>query len=441
MLLNSSTVQTKGLQFNHLAVLIIKSYPQYVDLKFSISFLTTNCFGLLNPCINYYGTRNEAQGRCTPQLPKGYHASMYISESQVRDCCYVLTYLDHSLSGLSYCQFAISTTVAGSTFQVDHTEFTATQKMSCCDHVSLTAALHINTNVKLYKDGCFRSLPEIKNRTFQATYLHVEVRKSIAKDIDGCSSIFAFESDESRLCLDLELSQNDTVRLSFFGFSLSLFHPCINTGMYQKKSQKSIQFKYYGKQVDMQLEYYFKQLNGSLQIRKGTSVNKINQYNWELLLPRLHSEIYQFIDSRKTGHGLIEYLAEVRLWWSFKFVLEFRMKKAHPINSDTFFATPLMRSSPCPGSSYSLLSRCYRKVATGTYSWLEASQACEGRSMNMLSLNSEQEWLALADFLFQDEHFEGATVFLGLQRGRVSAGISSQDRIRYSQHNCGVCTV
>ncbi len=173
--------------------------------------------------------------------------------------------------------------------------------------------------------------------------------------------------------------------------------------------------------MDIQIEYYFK-LHGTLEIRKSYGWKR----DWILILDGLRNEFYQFIDSRKTRHGVTIMFAKVIVKSSF--TLEFRMKKAPAINSNTLHTAPLMHSSPCPESSYSLLTRCYRKVATGSFSWLEASRVCEGLGMNMLSLNSEQEWLALAKFLFQNE-YEVATVFLGLHRAMVGPYISLQYRI------------
>ncbi len=419
MLLNSSKVQTKGLQFNRLAILIVKSYPQTVHIKFSISFLTTNCLGMLNPGINYVDARREPQGRCFPQVYKSTGRQrlgwieMYISESQARDCCFVLTYLENNLHRPVFYYFAISQTLTGSIFHVDHTEFTAPLKMSCCGNVIIKASLHIDANVGYIKNGCAQEIPNIKNQKFLTSGFQLHVHRNV--NTDSCSSIFAFKGDQF-LCLDLQVSKTETRRLASFHVNLVLFYPCVNTGLWGPQREKArISFGFI-KQVDVNLEYYFK-LYGTLEIRKWYARKR----DWVLILDGLRDEFYQFIDSRKTRHGVAIALAEVAVISSF--TLEFRMKKTHPINSQAFHTTPLMHSSPCPESSYSLLTRCYRKVATGSLSWLYAFQACEGLGMNMLSLNSEQEWLALAHYLFEKK-YEVATVFLGLRRATVGPGFS-----------------
>ena len=387
MLLNSSSVQTKGLQLNRHAKLVVKSYPQIVRIKFSISFLTTKCLGLLNPCINSYAASPASHGRCFPQrIPGG---AISISESQ--DCCFVLTYLENSLSTPVHCHFGFRHSPLGSLLRVDHTEFTAPHKISCCYEVSLSATLHIDSNVRFFREGCSRSVPRLKNQTFLTTGFDITVLRHL--NVDGCSGIVAVTAEQSSLCLNLELPESVLRKMHGFDINVPLAHSCINTGA-RVHPHARIQISAYTNAFDIQIEYYFK-MSGSIEIRKVDLFNvitfPINQHGrdweWELGLPGLRNDFYWFIDSRKTRRHLVLPAASVKLHSSF--VLQFRMKKLHPINLGTFHITPLMDSSLCPRSSYSLLSRCYTEIATGTLSWADASRACTGQGMHMLSLNSE----------------------------------------------------
>ncbi len=416
MLLNSSTVQTKGIQFNRLAELVVKSYLQKVHIDVSISFCTTNCLGLLNPCIDSYYARAASHDRCFPQISK--MGMISISERQGRDCCFVLTYLENSLSTPQHCVFRFWHLSPGSLLRVNHTEFTAPFKISCCSDVIFRATLYIRSTEQFYQEGCLHRLPRLKNQTFLTTDFEVRVQRHL--NFDGCSAIIAVAGEQSSICVDLNLPKNVTRKLAGYNVDLPLSYSCINSGA-DSSPYMSIQINAHANVLGVHLEYYFK-INGSIQIRKVTLINVITfpmkqyggDWEWELLLQGMHNESYQLIDSMKKRHGVTLFAASVRLFASF--VLHFRMKKTHPILSKTFYITT---SGPCPGSSYNLLSRCYRKVARGTFSWLEASRICTDQGMNMLSLNSEQEQLALAAYLFEKKH-DIATVFLGLRREKVS---------------------
>ncbi len=422
MLLNSSTVQTKGIQFNRLAELVVKSYPQNVHIKFSIYFLTTNCLGLLNPCSNAYYARAASHNMCFPQINQ--LGMISISESQARDCCFVLTYLENSLSVPWHCVFGFLHLSPGSLLRVDHTEFTAPFKISCCNEVIFSATLHIRSIEHFHRKGCLYRLPRLKNKMFMTTDFMVSVQRHL--NFGGCSSIIGVAVEQPSICMDLKVPKMVARKLAGYNNNLALFYSCINSGV-DVSPYMSVQITAYTKEFDAHMEYYFK-LNGSIHIRKVTLVNIITfpmiqyggDWEWELRLEGLHDEFYQLIDSIKRRHGVRLFAASVRLIASF--VLHFRMKKPHPIKSDAFYVTA---SDPCHGSSFSLLSRCYRQVGTAEkMSWLEASQTCADHGMNMLSLNSEQEWLALAAYLFEKK-LDVGTVFLGLQREKVSLEYSN----------------
>ena len=430
MLLNSSTVQTKGLQFNRLAILIVKSYPQTVHIKFNLSFLATNCLGMLNPYINHFDARRVPQDRCFPNVhtstKRQRSGVMYISDRQVRDCCFVLTYLENSLPTPLFYQFGIAFTLDLSVFHVDHTEFTAPLKKSCCYNVILKASLYMEGKVRYFANGCFHDVPKIKNQAFTTSSFEVFVHRNL--NMDSCSSIFAIKVDQLDLCFNKRTSERESRQLGPFNVIFKLWYPCINTGLWSHREGSHTSFMNFFKKVDIQLEYYFK-LYGTLEVRKSYA----GKWKWVLILDGLRDEFYQFIDSRKTRRNVTITYVEVAVKSSF--TVEFRMRKTHPINSDTFHSTPLMDSSPCPESSYSLLTRCYKKVATGSLSWLEAFRACERQGLNMLSLNSEQEWLALAHYLFENK-YEVATVFLGLQRATVGPGFHLG--VEYCEINIGI---
>ncbi len=418
MLLNSSTIQKEGLQLNRLAKLVVKSYPQSVRIKFSISYSTGICFGLLNPCINSLSAKYASHGRCFPHI--NHRGLISISGSQVRDCCYVLSYLENSISLPLHCHFGFRHSSVDSLLRVNHREFTAPFKISCCNDFIITATLHINSKVFFYMKGCLYSVPRLKNQTFLTSGFDINVHRN--RNTDGCSSIIAVAGEQANLCLDLEIPESVARKLVGFNTNLALLYSCIRTGL-RVSPYLSIQITAYANTFDMEMEYNFK-MNGTIEIHKVTMVNiktlPVMQYGgeweWELFLTRLHNESFHFIDSQKVRRRVTLNSASIKIRSSF--VLEFKIKKLRQINSDTFYTTTKMHSSLWSRSAYTLLSRRYREVAAGSLSWLEASGACTGRGMTLLSLNSEQEWLALAAFLFEKGH-DVATVYLGLRRQQV----------------------
>ncbi len=429
MLLNSSIAQKKGVQFNRVAELVIKAYPQNARIKFRISFVTTNCFGLLNPCIFADIARTQSNRTCFPQISD--IGTVFITGTQARDCCFVLTYLENSLIKPSTCVLGLWHESPGShLIRVDHTEFTPPFKLSCCNHLHLTAELQIGSDVHDFREGCRYARNNLKNQTFQTTHFRLKVIRHL--NPGSCSSITAVAGEQSSLCVDLDLPSNVLREYIDFDKHLSLSYPCINTG--------SLFYPYVIIQItasyishNFHMEYYLK-MNGNIDIRKlhFLSGETKDDWEWGLFLQGLHNEFLRFTDSHKIRYmdikedGIMKVLTAASLRLESQFILQFRMKKTHPIHSKTFYTMPGMQSGLCPGSSYMLLSRCYRKLAVAdSMSWLEASRACTDLGMNMLSLNSEQEWLALAAFLFEEEH-DIATVFLGLRRENVSDSISSQ---------------
>ncbi len=242
MLLNSSTVQTKGLQFNNHAIVVVKAYPQTMRIKFSISFLTTNCLGILNLNMHHFDTKRASEGRCYPQVAKTTKRQilgllkMYISENQFRDCCFVLTYLENSLHRPVYYRFIIGHSLAGSILCVDHTEFTAPLKMSCCNDVIIKAYLHMDATVRYFRNGCAQEVPNLKNRSFLTTGFQLRVHRNT--NTDRFSSIFTFKGDQF-LCLDRQVSKNETTALASFDAEFMLFTPCVNTGIWGPKREKA----------------------------------------------------------------------------------------------------------------------------------------------------------------------------------------------------------
>ncbi len=420
MLLNSSTLQTKGILFSRLAQLVIKSYPQTVRIKFMISFISTSCTGLVNPCINPYFAGTVPLGRCF-QLSGTNLIS--ISGSLARDCCAVVTYLENSLILPLICSFHIYQSSPGShLFRVDHTEFTAPFKFACCSYSFLDAALHIRSNVEKRREECSHETNSLKNRTFLTTHIAVHVVRNL--NPGGCSSILAIAGEQSKICMDLELPSK-VLRVNLgFDNRLSLSYSCINTGvLLHVHPIIHITVDHSVVTFDVELEYYFK-IQGSIDIRKEVFTfygAMTESREWGMSLRGLYNEFYRFIDSKKSRSWKKLHSAKLTLHSSF--VLQFRMKRTHPIKSDEFYIMYWMPSDLCPESAYRFLSRCYQIVATGNFSWSEAYQTCKREGMNMLSLNSEQEWLALAEFLFE-MLLDVATVFLGLRRVNVSDSIS-----------------
>ncbi len=457
----NNTLSASGIQFGREALLIIKAYFNE-NFAFAVEYSGTNCFGMVNAALNMYNPVDIYPDQCVPVIhnydPREIcnnfpililpHGSDYktccleLSDiaSDLMTCPVPLTALTYKIVHWDYSAFEV---IVNATRPADMDDcssckiaVTFADQPDMVDGNPMGRTLCKSLSKPVYTASTLLTFPKMYHTISNA--LHCSARLQV-RNIPHSLKGFCVQ-------FDIDQSYNDLVSVNTSKLSMRL-EPvaiCNQLTMFGISRTVSLSFSqaylHDDKDFHSITEYDFSFHGGTsknpIQLQLGWSSIRLTTSGdepdcvWEMVMLIQNDSRLSVRDS--VSGWLDSGISITLLTGSIQHEINVSYARKLPrqvvIESDEKIKEMLNNGEP--DQRYCFLGKCY--VGFGVdfenLSWVDAHKHCHTAGRNLVTINSETEWLALAEFLYEEIYMFNrdrctslAMVFIGLSNQDVSS--------------------
>ncbi len=441
------TMDETGIQFGPEVLLVVKTYPTN-ELAFVVEYTGTACYGLVNICLNLYNPADMHNDACTPRVEDHLGGTLCVTTSKItldyghthHSCCLEVTDMASDLMACpmqlvkgSTCSYSISHPNY-SMFKVNVTAMVSPATKHCCEATAKFSDQPTPVEpLDLSGQLCAAPL------TVNTNYIHIHFPSLVhtIRDIHPCSiqtKARTFTRRLSDICALFKIDdaytntgQSNSSLLKF------LLEPIARCGFMAIRAARALSltvqqdYLFDDKDTNTLTKYaiFFRvaTFNDPMRIQLGWSSVQIDftskpNCGWHIEMLVTNDTSLHFADSVDgwLDKGINITLATMGLQNEVNISYTRRMKRRLQIATRT-------RLAEWAQAPYCYLTKCYTGLDR-TYentSWIDALNHCKAAGRQLLAINSENEWLTIAEFLFEKVKCTTLPIiFIGLSNQDVS---------------------
>ncbi len=444
------TMDKNGIQFGPEVALVVKTYPTN-ELAFVVEYTGTACYGLFNMCLNLYNPTDIYKDTCIPRVDGHLGGTMCVPSPKVtlryyvaHSCCLEVTDMASDLMACqlpsdkwrrSPCSYSISHPNY-SLFKVNVTAVASPVTKRCCEATATFSDHVMATQEPLDLSGQLCAAP----LTVNTNYIHVRfprfahtIRDTIPCSIQTKARTFTRRLNEICGLFRIDDAYANAIQPTNSVLELRL-EPIARCGFVTIRAARAIS-------LTIQQQYLFDDkdkhtitkyaisfsvgtFNDPIRIQLDWSPVHLEAFNgkpdcgWHIEMLVTNDTRLHLADSVEgwLDKGININLVTLGLQNEVNISYTRRMKRHLLMAIRTLFAERAQ-------ASYCYLKKCYTGL-DNTFenaSWSDALNRCEAAGHQLLAVNSENEWLLMAEFLFEKVKCTTLPIiFIGLSNPDVS---------------------
>ena len=440
------TMEASGIQFGPEVWVVVKSYP-ISSVVVKIEYDGTDCFGLVNVCINTYNPIELYNYPCSPQLVN-YDSSSCIysptiaveSGSYFQFCCIELTDIISDLLACKMPENLCSYTVLHQQYRLFEVQVSAAvspRRTKCC---GVTVGFSDQPGIAGMQgtEVCGRSLKPVYTTSFSTKFplnyriIDDNIPCSIRRTVSTLPRLGKDICTNSLVGQQYDVDQQRHDQSEIISYSIHPRAHCGNTVMnssYTVLLAIKQEFLFDGRDkstlTSYDIDFRAATLENPAQLSVGWSPVILDgsrgpQCSWNMEMVISDDAHFRLLDSLEdwldqgvtltlttTGYG-----NEIEISYTRKMKKYIMMATEHVLSAHTFE----------PDVPHCVGTKCYTgfDLDFQNVSWLEARDYCQREGHQLVTINSENEWLTLAHFLFEKHRCTDLSIlFLGLSNQEV----------------------
>ncbi len=426
-ILNRTMQETGGIQFNTVPVTIaLKVYPQTTQLKLTVLYTGTSCFGMTNTCLytsysvfENWGTIREMSS-CLPNFEKKglYLRTMYFRLKP--NCCFQWQMIAFDDTGHSGWGCTAEFYALKNSFVKWHIAIDDSQNHRGCLGVKLAATDYPLMYISQSSNDSILSSPRMFNLeesiTLTSSYVHVTllakcIPLAMGFRITGTTS----NVTASRVCNNETISQREVQSQTqgMLSFVFEPFHTCATIYLSRLSTNYSFQFNYQAVQITpYNNKRWVRCCYINVEFVESSALTaKLKQdqllYAVTNGAPCDTHILYRGIPRSLRLRDLsINTISEAFSVWkhsttsSFRIHYQFREKTKAELHASWF----IDYDHWCPHGGCNVCTRrkCYRVYgypSLHSFSWNDADMLCRQNGSQLISIGDQEEWYNMAHVL------------------------------------------